>query len=215
VSQKSSKKGVKKAAGKAAKKAGTKKAGTKKGGAKAAASAANAITPSSPFVTHTPIIITGESSAVEFERGPYTKVAPGSYHSSGLRLSAVSIAPTGGGAGEVCHTLGVGEVCLVVIECKEMGDDSPIRVVGGQQQSPAIVFDEGQFPEDTAAANRRKHKNVPRKIEGLKIFRVVNGIPEKDPFHTCQRVPSNGKCRIIINDDHVHPHGPHDADPFI
>lgn len=164
--------------------------------------------PVNPLVSHSPIIVTGESSAgVEFQRSEYTQ-SGNDWTSSGLFLEFVEIALPGGG-GERCHTLAADEVCLVEVICKKQGQlDKNITVLGGRSQSPKMNFDVNEY-EDVAVPgkpHRRKRFNAGRKVQGLNIYRVVNGVQETNPFHVCALVPANGKCEITIRDEHVDQH---------
>ncbi len=195
------------------------KAGSADEGKKASGAEAKGGSPAGNLgeVEHTPIIVDGGSAQIDFSSVEYNGNGVVQHTSAGLFLRDITcLDGLNGGVhsdtgSRICHTVQAGEVCQVVFNCKLTGhQDRDFTIEGGSKTavssgagaSPAISFDEAEYPQQAGSATgRRVHANQQRKIVGLKIFTLSNG--QKTLVHDCPLIPPSGKCKYQVADPHV------------
>ena len=159
-------------------------------------------------VNHTPIIITGGSTAIEYDSERYTRVANTNNVRSNnplhLRsLQFVNLADPL--ASHVCFIPRAGMRYEIVVTCRRAAQaDLRITFTGGPGAGQnELVFSHTEFVESATfppeTDHGRRQGQAARQIAGL----VVNEISPDGAsilVHRCNLIPNSGICRFVIED---------------
>jgi hypothetical protein len=164
-------------------------------------------------VSHTPIIITDGSSALEFTESSYDQDVNSNVNTANEPLHLVSMTSdrehTPQQGDFTCFEFQAGEQYEIEAKCAGGGGFNDYKIRGGldPQPPPEIEFDRGEYqqgpqfpPRNPATAHR--FGSGGRRVTKVRIFRLVNGQRQHPALHDCPLVSVAGNG-WTIHDDHV------------
>lgn len=166
-------------------------------------------------VTHTPIIITDGSASLEFTESAYIADPETNVNTANDNLHLVNITSarehTTGQNDKVCFAFQAGQHYEVEVKCVgPMGGFNNFKVRGSldAQPRPEIEFDRGEYRMDPVVfpphhpQTGRRFGSAGRRVQKVRIFRLVNGQRQQPPEHDCPLVATAGN-EWTIHDDHL------------
>jgi hypothetical protein len=166
-------------------------------------------------VTHTPIIITDGSASLEFTEGSYIQDPDTNVNTANDNLHLVSMTSarehTTGQGDRTCFNFQAGQVYEIEVKCVgPLGGFNNFEVRGSldPQPPPEIEFDRGEYRRDPQVfppvhpQTGRRFGSLNRRVQKVRIFRLVNGQRVNPPEHDCPLVSTPGNS-WTIHDDHV------------
>jgi hypothetical protein len=156
-----------------------------------------------PAFQHDPIIISGGGSMfLEFdgpEENHYSldnEENPTRFSSEGELIITAVIVEIGVNRHSCAGVPSHGR-CTVTIQGKRSGKSDSTIIVNGSDEAVVIEFNDKEYEKKPFAQNR---KNFGHKDRTIKLLTIRDD--DTGQTHTCTAVPPNGKCNIVIKDDH-------------
>jgi len=157
--------------------------------------------------THDPIIVDGGSSFNLTFDGPGTIVykrtnadKPTRFSGDDLIIAKVSVIV--GGRVHSCPGVPANGRCTILIQGERGGKHKAVKVTGKAGASGDVVeieLDKGEYPEQITGGDRKGFGRHDSKVKSLTIIDDDTG-----DMHKCTGIPTNGKCQVVICDDHEH-----------